>query len=43
MREQLLKTGFAVSGTGSVELKELIDSEMAKWRDVISQANLKVN
>jgi tripartite-type tricarboxylate transporter receptor subunit TctC len=36
IRDQLLKSGFAVSGTGSGELKELIDSEMAKWRDVIS-------
>jgi tripartite-type tricarboxylate transporter receptor subunit TctC len=43
IREQLLKTGFGVSGTGSAELKKLIDVEMAKWREVISQANLKVN
>jgi tripartite-type tricarboxylate transporter receptor subunit TctC len=43
IRDQLLKTGFEVSGNGSTELKKLIDVEMAKWRDVISQANLKVN
>lgn len=43
IRDQLLKTGFEVSGNGSAELKKLIDVEMAKWRDVISQANLKVN
>jgi tripartite-type tricarboxylate transporter receptor subunit TctC len=43
IRDNLLKTGFEVSGTGSAELKKLIDVEMAKWREVISQANLKVN
>ncbi|HEY4140209.1 MAG TPA: tripartite tricarboxylate transporter substrate binding protein [Pseudolabrys sp.] len=43
IRDNLLKTGFEVSGTGSAELKKLIDGEMAKWRGVISQANLKVN
>ena len=43
IRDNLLQTGFEVSGTGAVELKKLIDVEMAKWREVISQANLKVN
>ncbi len=43
IRDNLLKTGFEVSGTGSAELKKLIDGEMAKWREVISQAKLKVN
>ena len=43
IRDNLLQTGFEVSGTGSAELKKLIDVEMAKWRDVISQAKLKVN
>jgi tripartite-type tricarboxylate transporter receptor subunit TctC len=43
IRENLLKTGFEVSGTGSAELKKLIATEIAKWRDVITQANLKVN
>jgi hypothetical protein len=38
-----LKTGFEVSGTGSAELKKLIAAENAKWRDVITQGNLKVN
>lgn len=42
-RDELLKTGFAVSGTGSAELKELIASEVAKWRGVIAEAELKVN
>jgi hypothetical protein len=39
----LLKTGFAVAGTGSVEAKKLIATETAKWREVITQGNLKVN
>jgi tripartite-type tricarboxylate transporter receptor subunit TctC len=43
IRENLLQTGFAVAGTGSVEAKKLIASEVAKWRDVIAQGNLKVN
>jgi tripartite-type tricarboxylate transporter receptor subunit TctC len=43
IRANLLQTGFQVAGTGSAELKKLIDVEMAKWRDVISQAKLKVN
>jgi tripartite-type tricarboxylate transporter receptor subunit TctC len=43
IRENLLKTGFEVSGTGSAELKKLIATENAKWRDVITQGNLKVN
>jgi tripartite-type tricarboxylate transporter receptor subunit TctC len=43
IRENLLKTGFEVSGTGSAELKKLIAAENAKWRDVITQGNLKVN
>jgi tripartite-type tricarboxylate transporter receptor subunit TctC len=43
IREMLLKAGFAVSGTGSAELKKLIDVETAKWRDVIAAGNLKVN
>ena len=41
--EMLLKAGFGVSGTGSAELKKLIDIETAKWRDVIAAGNLKVN
>jgi tripartite-type tricarboxylate transporter receptor subunit TctC len=43
IRDNLLKTGFEVSGTGSTELKKLIATEMTKWRDVITQGNLKVN
>jgi tripartite-type tricarboxylate transporter receptor subunit TctC len=43
IRENLLQTGFAVAGTGSAEAKKLIASEVAKWRDVIAQGNLKVN
>lgn len=43
IRDNLLQTGFEVSGTGSAELKKLIGGEMAKWREVISQSNLKVN
>jgi tripartite-type tricarboxylate transporter receptor subunit TctC len=43
LREQLLKTGFAVSGTGSAELKQLTSREVAKWRDVIAEAKLTVN
>lgn len=43
IRENLLQTGFLVAGTDSAGLKKLIDVEMAKWRDVISQAKLKVN
>lgn len=43
IRDNLLKTGFEVSGVGSVELKKLIDVEMAKWREDISKANIKVN
>jgi tripartite-type tricarboxylate transporter receptor subunit TctC len=43
LREQLLKTGFAVSGTGSAELKKLTIKEVAKWRDVIAEAKLTVN
>ncbi|MGA9949030.1 MAG: tripartite tricarboxylate transporter substrate-binding protein, partial [Xanthobacteraceae bacterium] len=43
LREQLLKTGFAVSGTGSAELKQLTGREVAKWRDVIAEAKLTVN
>jgi tripartite-type tricarboxylate transporter receptor subunit TctC len=43
IRENLLKTGFEVSGTGSAELKKLIATEMAKWREVITQGNLKVD
>jgi tripartite-type tricarboxylate transporter receptor subunit TctC len=43
LRDQMLKTGFSVSGHGSAELKKLIDGELAKWRDVIAAANLKVN
>jgi tripartite-type tricarboxylate transporter receptor subunit TctC len=40
LREQLLKTGFAVSGKGPAELKTLITSEVSKWQDVITEANL---
>ena len=36
LREQLLKTGFAVSGTGSAELKQLTGRN-GKWRDVIAE------
>ena len=43
LRDQLLKTGFAVSGSGSAELKKLISAEVAKWRDVIAEAKLTVN
>jgi tripartite-type tricarboxylate transporter receptor subunit TctC len=43
LREQLLKTGFAVSGTGPAELKQLTSREVAKWRDVIAEAKLTVN
>jgi tripartite-type tricarboxylate transporter receptor subunit TctC len=43
IRENLLKTGFAVAGTGSAEAKKLIATETAKWREVITQGNLKVN
>ncbi|HEX3505140.1 MAG TPA: tripartite tricarboxylate transporter substrate binding protein [Xanthobacteraceae bacterium] len=43
LRDQLLKTGFAVSGTGSAALKKLIGSEVAKWRTVIAEAELTVN
>lgn len=43
IRQQLLTTGFAVSGTGPDALKKLIATEVAKWREVISAANLKVN
>lgn len=43
IRDNLLKTGFVVSGTGSTELKKLIATEMTKWRDVITQGDLKVN
>jgi tripartite-type tricarboxylate transporter receptor subunit TctC len=43
IRENLLKTGFAVAGTGSADAKKLIAGEVAKWRDVIAQSNLKVN
>jgi tripartite-type tricarboxylate transporter receptor subunit TctC len=43
IRENLLKTGFAVSGTGPAELKKRIAEEVAKWRDVIASAKLKVN
>jgi tripartite-type tricarboxylate transporter receptor subunit TctC len=43
IRDNLLKAGFEVSGTGSTELKKLIATEMTKWRDVITQADLKVN
>lgn len=43
IREQLLKTGFAVAGTGPDALKKLIGQEVSKWREVITAANLKVN
>ena len=43
LREQLLKTGFAVSGTGSAELKQVTSREVGKWRDVIAEAKLTVN
>jgi len=42
LRDQLLKTGFAVSGKGPAELKTLIASEVSKWQDVITEANLTV-
>jgi tripartite-type tricarboxylate transporter receptor subunit TctC len=42
LRDQLLKTGFAVSGKGRAELKTLIASEVGKWQDVITEANLTV-
>lgn len=42
LRDQLLKTGFAVSGKGPAELKMLIASEVGKWRAVIADANLSV-
>jgi tripartite-type tricarboxylate transporter receptor subunit TctC len=42
LRDQLLKTGFAVSGKGPAELKTLIASEVSKWQDVIPEANLTV-
>jgi len=42
LRDQLLKTGFAVSGKGPAELKTLIASEVSKWHDVIAEANLTV-
>jgi tripartite-type tricarboxylate transporter receptor subunit TctC len=43
IRDQLLKTGFAVTAKGPDELKKLIAGEVGKWREVISAANLKVN
>jgi tripartite-type tricarboxylate transporter receptor subunit TctC len=43
LRDPLLKTGFGVSGKGPADLKKLIASEVAKWRGVIAEANLKVN
>ena len=43
LRDQLLKTGFAVSGKGPAELKQLTGREVAKWRDVIAEAKLTVN
>ncbi|MGA2892793.1 MAG: tripartite tricarboxylate transporter substrate binding protein [Xanthobacteraceae bacterium] len=43
LREQLLKTGFAVSGKGPAELKTLIAAEVGKWRSVIAEANLTAN
>jgi tripartite-type tricarboxylate transporter receptor subunit TctC len=43
LRDQLLKTGFAVSGTGSSELRKVTASEVAKWRTVIAEAKLTVN
>jgi tripartite-type tricarboxylate transporter receptor subunit TctC len=43
IRENLLKTGFAVAGTGPADLKKRIAEEVAKWRDVIASAKLKVN
>jgi tripartite-type tricarboxylate transporter receptor subunit TctC len=43
IRENLLNTGFAVAGTGPAELEKRIGEEVAKWRDVIASANLKVN
>ncbi len=42
LRDQLLKTGFAVSAKGPDDLKALIASEVAKWRVVIAEANLTV-
>lgn len=43
IRENLLKTGFAVAGTGPAELEKRIAEEVAKWRGVIASAKLKVN
>jgi tripartite-type tricarboxylate transporter receptor subunit TctC len=43
LRDRLLKTGFAVSGAGSADLKKVTASEVAKWRAVIAEAELTVN
>lgn len=43
IRQHLLKTGFAVAGTGPDALKKLTAEEVAKWREVIAAENLKVN
>jgi tripartite-type tricarboxylate transporter receptor subunit TctC len=43
IRQHLLKTGFAVAGTGPDALKKLTTEEVAKWREVITAASLKVN
>ena len=43
IRRHLLKTGFAVAGTGPDALQKLVAEEVGKWREVITAANLKVN